>query len=91
MQQDLLRLPAVLARVGLGRSTVYARIKSREFPSPIRLGPRSVAWLSSEVDDFIAQRIAESRVAPNAGPRAEVQAMSPAPRGIGPSVVRGGG
>jgi prophage regulatory protein len=61
MQQDLLRLPAVLTRVGWGRSTLYAKIKSGEFPSPIRLGPRSVAWPSFEVDAWIRERIAASR------------------------------
>ena len=44
MSQSLLRLPEVMARVGWGRSTIYLKIKAREFPSPVRLGPRSVAW-----------------------------------------------
>jgi prophage regulatory protein len=51
----LIRLPEVKARVGLSRSTIYARIKSNEFPAPVRLGSnaRSVAWLESSIDDFI--------------------------------------
>ncbi len=31
------------------------------FPEPISLGARSVGWIGSEVDAWIAQRIAESR------------------------------
>lgn len=71
MSQSLLRLPEVMARVGWGRSTIYLKIRAREFPSPVRLGPRSVAWPSTEVDEWIQKRIAASRAAPKAGQAAE--------------------
>ena len=49
---SLLRLPAVKARVGLCRSSIYAKIAAGEFPSPINLGARAVAvatgWHTSE-------------------------------------------
>ncbi len=64
MQDSLLRLPAVLSRVGYSRATVYAKIKAKEFPVPIKLGDRAVAWVSAEVDDWIRNRIAESRPVP---------------------------
>ncbi|MGH8627513.1 MAG: helix-turn-helix transcriptional regulator [Gammaproteobacteria bacterium] len=64
MQQELLRLPAVLTRVGWGRSTLYMKVKNGEFPPPIALGPRARAWISTEVDEWIAQRILETRGAP---------------------------
>jgi len=31
------------------------------FPKRIRLGPNRVAWIRSEIEDWIKQRIAESR------------------------------
>jgi prophage regulatory protein len=60
---SILRLPAVKARTGLPRSTIYARIAQGEFPSPVRLGPRTVGWLESEVEDWLQARIDESRKA----------------------------
>lgn len=55
----LLRLPEVKARTGLSRSSIYLRIASREFPCPVKLGARASAWDSSEIDAWIAARIAE--------------------------------
>ena len=55
----LLRLPGVQARTGLGRTAVYSL---EGFPKPVRLGgSRSVAWISTEVDAWIAATIAASR------------------------------
>ena len=57
----ILRRPAVSARTGLARSTVYKLIAEGRFPTPIRLGPRSVGWLEHEIDAWIQTRIAVSR------------------------------
>lgn len=53
---SLIRLPAVLARVGLKQSRLYELIQSGEFPAPVRLGVRAVAWRESEVSAWIASR-----------------------------------
>jgi prophage regulatory protein len=57
MPQTIERLPAVIARTGLSRSSIYSRIASGEFPRPIHLGARTVGWLSSEIDDWITRRL----------------------------------
>ncbi len=57
----ILRLPEVLARTGLSRSTVYMRLELGRFPKPISLGGRAVGWIESEIDAWIRERIAESR------------------------------
>ena len=57
-----LRLPQVLARVGLKATRVYQLIGDHDFPQPIRLGERSVAWLESEVEQWIQARAARPRV-----------------------------
>lgn len=54
----ILRLPAVLARTGLARATVYAHISRGSFPAPIKLGPRASGWVEAEVDGWVAARIA---------------------------------
>jgi prophage regulatory protein len=55
----LLRLDQVRAKTGLCRSAVYALA---DFPKPVKLGGRrAVAWVSSEVDEWIQRTIAASR------------------------------
>jgi prophage regulatory protein len=34
-------------------------IKQGLFPKPVRLGYSSIAWVASEVDEYIARKIAE--------------------------------
>jgi predicted DNA-binding transcriptional regulator AlpA len=45
-----LRLPEVKAITGLSKTSLYALIRDRSFPAPVRLGPRAVAWVRSESD-----------------------------------------
>ena len=60
--ETLLRLPTVRARTGLGRSTVYRLIDEGKFPRPVQLGGTTlVAWVQSEIDAWIAERIAAPR------------------------------
>lgn len=44
-----LRMHAVMKITGLGRSTIYRLIANHEFPSPVRLTSRAVAWRSSDI------------------------------------------
>ncbi len=44
MKVSLLRLRHVLAVTGLPRSTLYSYIAENNFPKPVQLGPRAVAW-----------------------------------------------
>lgn len=62
IKPTLVRLPRVLATIGLSRSTLYNRIKEGTFPAPITIGPRSVAWIAEEVEAWIKGRIADSRM-----------------------------
>lgn len=58
----LLRLPAVLERTGLGKSSVYAGMAAGTFPTPVRLGTRGVAWKESEIEAWVnALQTAEIR------------------------------
>ena len=60
-QVRFLRLPEVLARTGLSRSTIYVQLEQGRFPRPVSLGRRAVGWIEAEVDDWIRERIDESR------------------------------
>jgi prophage regulatory protein len=52
----LLRRPEVEARTGLSRSTLYEWMKRGEFPQPVKLGARIVAWRESDVTDWLESR-----------------------------------
>ena len=65
MTHTILRLPAVKARTGLSRSTIYLRISEGRFPKPVSLGGRAVGWIEAEVNDWLNERINNSRKATN--------------------------
>ncbi|EAZ9289278.1 AlpA family transcriptional regulator [Salmonella enterica] len=52
-----LRLNQVLDKTGLKRSQVYAYMKTGHFPKSVKIGPASVAWLESEIDEWINAKI----------------------------------
>lgn len=53
----LLRLPEVMHRTGLKRSTLYRRMADGAFPKAYSLGGKIVAWAESEVDQWITARL----------------------------------
>ena len=57
----IIRLSSVKARTGLSRSGIYLMISQKTFPSPIKLGARSVGWLDSEITEWINNRVAGTR------------------------------
>lgn len=61
MAYNILRLPAVKARTGLSRSTIYNRIAEGNFPEPVSLGGRAVGWIEAEIQDWLEARIQASR------------------------------
>ena len=63
----LIRRKQVEQAIGLSRSSIYARLNEKShhydptFPKPIRLSDSSVAWIESEIQNWIESRIAASR------------------------------
>lgn len=56
----LLRLPAVLERVGVSKSTLQRWIRAGTFPAGVALTPTrsTVAWSAAAVDSWIADKLA---------------------------------
>ncbi len=52
---NLLGIAEVCEKVGLSRSTVLNRVKEGTFPKSLKTGPRRVAWLESEIDEWIKE------------------------------------
>jgi prophage regulatory protein len=61
MTHAILRLPAVKKRTGLARSTLYLRISQGAFPKQISLGGRTIGWLESEIEAWLAKQVEISR------------------------------
>ena len=68
----ILRCRQVEARIGLGRSTIYSKMKrdpkrpkdfDPAFPKPVSIGARAVGWLEHEVEIWLAAQIRKSRKA----------------------------
>jgi len=57
MSNVLLRLPAVKEKTGLSRSSIYLFMSTGDFPAPVSLGARMVAWVEKEVDEWVSKRI----------------------------------
>lgn len=52
----LMKDAEVVKATGIGRSTRYEMIARREFPAPIRLSPRRIAWRSADIDEWLKSR-----------------------------------
>jgi len=61
MQQRILRLPEVINRTGLSRSSIYLMISKNQFPSQINLGERMMGFLEEDVNIWIDERVKASR------------------------------
>ncbi len=59
MVDNFLRDRDVSRVTGIPRSTRYEMIERGEFPKPIRLSVRIVAWSAAEIADWQQRRIAE--------------------------------
>ena len=57
----LIRRKEVQNKTGLGASSIYAMMKNGEFPQCLNLSERRVAWIESDIDKWIAERVANHR------------------------------
>ena len=57
--QKFLRRREVERVSGLPRSTIYEMMARGDFPKPVRLSPRLVGWLETEILTWQSARIAE--------------------------------
>ena len=59
----LIRRKEVQVKTGLGASSIYAMMAQGLFPKPLQLSERRVAWIESDVDKWISERIASHKAA----------------------------
>jgi prophage regulatory protein len=56
----IIRLPEAIKKTGLSRATIYVLLARGEFPKQIKLSPRAMGFLESEVNAWIDAK-AEAR------------------------------
>ena len=59
MEPAILRLPQVLVLTGLSKTTLWRRVRAKEFPPALRLGgpgTRAVGWRRSEMGQWLRER-----------------------------------
>jgi prophage regulatory protein len=49
----LIRLPEVIARVGIKRSMIYRLMGDGRFPRSRSLGPKCAVWVENEIDAWV--------------------------------------
>ena len=59
--QRLIRRKEVQTKTGLCTSSIYALMKKGDFPQSLQISIRRVAWIESEVDQWISDRIASHK------------------------------
>lgn len=57
----LIRIKKVMEMTGLSRSTIYKMMAQKLFPHSIQLGIRAVAWIDSDVQDWIDEHVRLAR------------------------------
>ncbi|HCE2683185.1 TPA: AlpA family transcriptional regulator [Vibrio parahaemolyticus] len=48
-----LKLKEVMEKTALSRSAIYRKMSEDTFPKSVNLGDRAVAWIESEVDEWM--------------------------------------
>ena len=56
-ERNIIRLPRVMDKTGMSRTSIYDGIQKRTFPAQVLLSQRSVGWYEDQVDDWVANRI----------------------------------
>ena len=57
--ERIMRIPEVVEVTGLSKTTIWRRVRSGDFPQPLRLGSlatRSVGWKEGEIERWIDSR-----------------------------------
>jgi len=53
MSEKILRLPGVISKTGLSRSTIYSMMAQKKFPAAVQLGARAIGWFESQINEFL--------------------------------------
>lgn len=60
-KENLIRLPEVIKRTGISKTTIYELINEKRFPPQVKIGARAIAFIESEIDEWLVNLINTSR------------------------------
>jgi len=60
-RKRFIRIQEVIERTGLCKAWIYRLISRNEFPAQIKLGERAIAFIESDIDEWIEEKIYLSR------------------------------
>lgn len=60
-EDKLIPIDEVEQRSGLERSTIYRKIKRKEFPDGVKLSKKAVRWSNNAISNWIAQQVGQPR------------------------------
>lgn len=81
----LLRLPQVLARVPVAKSTLWLWVREGRFPRPIKLGEMTTAWRATSVSEWIEAQARNTALRPIKIKRRAVEQLPPEQRACLPA------
>lgn len=58
--KKIMRRPEVEAVTGNSRSSIYAMMSRGDFPKPVKIGARSVGWVTSDIEAWLDQRMSNT-------------------------------
>ncbi|MCG7367147.1 AlpA family transcriptional regulator [Pantoea sp. ACRSH] len=59
--ENFIRLSEVIKRTGISRSSIYRLVNKNKFPAPVKISEKNVAFIESEINDWIEKLINSSR------------------------------
>ena len=60
MSKRILRLPEVIEKTGISRSSIYEQMQLGLFPKQLRLGKRMVGWSEAEIEKHLEELLSRS-------------------------------
>ena len=64
-QTRLIKLKEVINLTALSRSLIYKKMKEGLFPKSVSQGDRAVAWVESEIEEWVEEIIAQREAEEN--------------------------
>lgn len=55
----LISIKEVMHKTSLGRSTIYKYLDAKAFPKKVSIGANRVAWLESEIDEWMEKKLSQ--------------------------------
>jgi len=56
MQLEVYRMRELIKLLKVSKETIYSWVRKNKFPKPMKLGPRTSAWLKQDVEKWLREK-----------------------------------